>query len=82
MKLVSTGYIRGVVELKVGQRITASLCARVYLDGEPIEVVQKFFYLADNNNAAVYTGASIIARFRSGWSKFRDHQPLPTSRLL
>ena len=55
---------------------------KVYLDGEAIEVVQKFCYLGDTIGAQGGAGAGVIARVRCGWSKFRELLPLLTSRSL
>ncbi|KAK3882948.1 hypothetical protein Pcinc_012702 [Petrolisthes cinctipes] len=55
---------------------------KVYLDGEAIEVVEKFCYLGDTIGAQGGTGAGVMARVRRGWSKFRELLPLLTSRAL
>ncbi|KAK3891496.1 hypothetical protein Pcinc_004586 [Petrolisthes cinctipes] len=55
---------------------------KVYLDGEAIEVVEKFCYLGDTIGAQGGAGASVMARVRRGWSKFRELLPLLTSRAL
>ncbi|KAK3868503.1 hypothetical protein Pcinc_026104 [Petrolisthes cinctipes] len=43
---------------------------KVYLDGEAIEVVEKFCYLGDTIGAQGGAGAGVMARVRRGWSKF------------
>ena len=55
---------------------------KVCLDGQKIEVVQKFCYLGDIIEAQGEAGAGVIARVRSGWSTFRELLPLLTSRTL
>ncbi|KAK3893379.1 hypothetical protein Pcinc_002812 [Petrolisthes cinctipes] len=55
---------------------------KVYLDGEAIEVVEKFCYLGDTIGAQGGAGAGVMARVRRGWSKFRELLPLLTSRAL
>ena len=54
---------------------------KVFLDGQVIEVVQRFCYLGDTIEARG-ASACVIARVRSGWSKFRELLPLLTSRAL
>ena len=55
---------------------------KVFLDGQAIEVVQKFCYLGDMIEAQGGASAGVIARVRSGWSKFRELLPLLTSKAL
>ncbi|KAK3896219.1 hypothetical protein Pcinc_000141 [Petrolisthes cinctipes] len=55
---------------------------KVYLDGEAIEVVEKFCYLGDTIGAQGGAGAGVMARVRRGWSRFRELLPLLTSRAL
>ena len=45
---------------------------KVFLDGQAIEVVQRFCYLGDMIKAQGRAGPGVIARVRSGWSKFRE----------
>ncbi|KAK3881726.1 hypothetical protein Pcinc_013851 [Petrolisthes cinctipes] len=40
---------------------------KVYLDGEAIEVVEKFCYLGDSIGARGGAGAGVMARVRRGW---------------
>ena len=46
------------------------------------EVVQRFCYLGDTIEAQGGASAGVIARVRSGWSKFRELLPLLTSKAL
>ena len=55
---------------------------KVFLDGQAIEVVQKFCYLGDTNEAQGEASAGVKSRVRNGWSKFREPLPLLTSRAL
>ena len=55
---------------------------KVFLDGQVIEVVQRFCCLGDTIEAQGGTTAGGIARVRSGWSKFRELLPLLTSTAL
>ena len=52
------------------------------MDGQANEVVQRFCYLEDTIEAQGGASAGVIARVRSGWSKFRELLPLLTSRAL
>ena len=55
---------------------------KVFLDGQATEVVQKFCYLGDTIEAQGGARAGVIARVKSGWSKFRELLPFLTSRAL
>ncbi|KAK3871303.1 hypothetical protein Pcinc_023546 [Petrolisthes cinctipes] len=44
-----------------------SAIEKVYLDGEAIEVVEKFCYLGDTIGAQGGAGAGVMARVRRGW---------------
>ena len=55
---------------------------KVFLDGQAIEVVQKFCYLGDMIEAQGGAGAGVIARVRNRWSKgtsaITDQQSITT----
>ena len=48
---------------------------KVFLECQAIEIVQRFRYLGDTIEAQGGASAGVIARVRSGWSKFRELLP-------
>lgn len=66
-----TGEIRVQAEPRVKQ---------VVIDGEALEVVDKFCYLGEMISAFGGAEEAVIARIRSGWKKFRDLLPVLTCR--
>ena len=50
------------------------------LDGQSLEVVNKFRYLGNTVGTRRAKVDSVLTRLRNGWSKFRALSPFPRSR--
>ena len=55
---------------------------KIVLDGNELEVVDKFCYLGDMLDARGGAESSSIARVQSGWKKFKDLLPFMESRAV
>ena len=60
----------------------AENCLGIELNGQSLEIVEKFCYVSDTLRATEGAFDIIITRIRSGWCKFRYLVPLLDSRGL